>query len=1009
MFDIVSFGEYKMLVDAFNGLAMIFASSSTVNMMRVAFLVGILWFGARAVMTNRWDAIPLFTGFLAYSLMFGPKVTVTVTDAYSGRVEAVANVPIGIAAPMSITSHAGRYFSDTFNQAYSVIVPDNSFMTNGFLDTLNVLLAFRDPDISWASSQPDGNVKKSLESYINDCVEYDLSIEANGGSPDVTTAKLMNAHDTWAAMRVTLINLMTSQFIETGYPTLVSCNVAYAILDGKLNTTTATWVTSYFDSWINQGITKSRSDTALSADQRVQSALSALNISSSRSREYMVNQLMATYLASGSANHAVSNGNVTAAVILTQGMNQRNVQWTAEQSMFERVSRPITAFIEVFMVAAAPIMAFAVAALGPQGLATLGKFLMLHVWVAMWAPTLTIVHMYIASTLVTYMERIADTSGHDPLSLAGLDSLNMTLQTQLGVGGMLAAATPMLTLFMLYGTAQVATMIASQIKGSEHIDTAPASPKLVQAGVFAAQDAGWRQNANTQSSTRVGGSEMSLSANTSALVGQAQTMTSSLSANKAFEQSINGRYGFSDSAADHISVGKDGTLSSNGQIGKTVSALYTTGLQAAQGRNWSAQQQAAFATDFVDSSLNQISGGIGMPKPGAPGGLAGAVVSMGSAGYQHSKSWGGKNASSAGLTDAEQASALRTASSMAQKNEILSSQDSTSMSSAQKFAAGWQAQHGRSQEGSVAMAERGAVSISQVQAVAEQQAYNRIAATGLSNNIAQLRDNASRNLGPGWREHIGELFKSAYGSPDDPVAQQRGAAALEQRMNDSSFRNVQFDDQHRDPRAVAMASLMLGNVGSEGANGPGSRLYGDILGVKGVEIGSFDAAKAQIPTGLLPDVGRTTGAVSTAAAAVATQAGTAIEMLNGADAKKGGATKRTLDSFSPASVSAFVDKQLGRIDGTHYDSRRMVEDAVPGNRAESERISRILHAQFVAMPPDAREDAVKSLIDARERGDVERRLSENSQNIHEHAGQVGWEGAASSRAWEYGAPKSRHP
>jgi hypothetical protein len=610
MFDIISMGEYTLLADAFNGLAMIFNSGPIANMMKLAFLVGILVFGFKAAFFTKWDATPLLAGLIGYLCMFGPKVTVTITDGYSGAVRVVANVPVGIAAPMGVTSHTGRFFAYTFEQAFAVITPTDSYFTEGYLNSLEVLLKMRAPSLGWASVSTNNRVEATLMNYLKDCVYLDLAMNDPSNPSEVDAVALTTAKNTWGNLKTTFINVYTNDYLNMpgNQPQSLSCADVYNRLDAQIGSL-GTWISTYYDNYLQTQMAASRQAFATSAQDRVGNALAAINLNSSDARTWMMNTMLSTALRNADSAYQVGQNNIAGTVMVTQAASQRNTKWAAEKSMFEQVARPITAFIEMFMVGAAPIMAFAIAAFGPTGFSILGKFLLMHVWVTLWIPTSVLVNAYMMHTMAKYVEWVQYDRGVELLSQSGLDQLNSQLQTQFATGGMLAAAVPMLTLMLIYGSSQVATQLASQMRGSEYIDPKIASPDLVQPGPYVTQASNITQNPGTLTQQTTGAALPSTTIGSQLESGASLAKSNAYQNAAAASNSVNERYGLTEGSNDTLKYGIDGRLSGTGTISQGISAVYNKALSAAQESGVSGQAATNYAMQATDNYRSSLSGG----------------------------------------------------------------------------------------------------------------------------------------------------------------------------------------------------------------------------------------------------------------------------------------------------------------------------------------------------------------------------------------------------------------
>ena len=599
MFDIISFGEYHMLQQALNGLAAITASSSFTQMVRAGFIVGIIAFGARVVMTNRWDALTLFTGFVAYSLMFVPKVDVTITDAYGRGIVVVGNVPIGLAAPLSITSHAGRYLATTFESAFSTITSDSSIAVNGYLDPLTVLLKLRDGSFGTANSDnnANGDFQKSLSSYIVGCVQYDINLD-DGSDHEVTEEKLKKAPNTLAAMKTTFVNISVQTWIPNVDPpegAFHTCEEAYTKISEAIDNTN--FVDVYFDAYVKSKLPVAVNPNATTAKMRVESALSAIQQSSGDAQRFMVNTLMADLLRRAKAGYALSTGDTQAAIISTTAMQQRNVEWAAEKSQFEKIARPLIAFMEVFVVCAGPIMAFIIAAFGTGGLNILVSFLVTHVWICLWMPTLAICNLYLYTQITRYVDQVTSSSGADILSYGSLDDTFAQIQNWVAVGGMLAAATPILAGMMLWGAKSGAQALANRFSTSGHIDPTNAAPQVVRSAPYVQNEPSYVGTPGQVSYTQKGMAEQTFSLG-GTLVQQVASAKNLMEATqKTADELLSRNVSNVIGAGETISVNKDGTIRSTGEKGQAFAAVFNEVMATNEARSMDrgAAQQLAYA------------------------------------------------------------------------------------------------------------------------------------------------------------------------------------------------------------------------------------------------------------------------------------------------------------------------------------------------------------------------------------------------------------------------------
>lgn len=454
VFHVFSIGDAEMMHNAFQGVAMIFNAASMNGMVRTGFAVGLLLVGARYLVNLQFTAHQMLAALIAYSVLFTVRVSVSIEDAYTAQVRTVANIPIGVAAPMSVVSNIGYDLTQMFETAFST--PDEAqLFQHGYGDALRTLLKLRGVGSTSAFSDAglNGDVGMSLNHYIDGCVRFDLDLPY--GPHEATRESLLKAPDLWAAMKTTFINkdviVYLPNVVTNGdpYGKQLSCEKAYETLNAYL--ATAEFKTLW-DSYMKGRL--GIKDASEKAEDRVGSALAALNVTATDAQTYMLNALMASLLRDGPA-----------AVLERTAMEQLQMQWSGEQGVFKQVARPMMAFVETFTVAASPLAAVLVT-LGPIGLSLAARYLLLVAWVSLWGPVMAVCNMYITVAATHALDALSASASANGAGLASMvmqDELFQTLDTWVATGGMLAASVPAITLMLIYGAAVTATNLAGKM------------------------------------------------------------------------------------------------------------------------------------------------------------------------------------------------------------------------------------------------------------------------------------------------------------------------------------------------------------------------------------------------------------------------------------------------------------------------------------------------------------------------------------------------------------------
>jgi conjugal transfer mating pair stabilization protein TraG len=470
VFTIICIGRIDFLLAVLNGLAMITSANSPSGfyaMVSLGLLVGVLIVLFRGIVHQQLELQWTLVGWLLFEVMFVPKVTVAVEDIYTGATTTVANVPLGPAAIGSLTSTVGITLANAFGTAFSY----PSMTSAGYMDSLELVNAIRDMDYGGANDGdqnavvPGVDYQRSLRAYLMDCVLYDISM---GLPTSLTWAKLRESGDLLTDIRVSSGTWFTTLYLDgTQTGQTQTCTDAYTALAGFTQSKFLPAWEAYIGSKL--GLT----DTVGS----MQGALDSLFGAGRSAQTYMVNALVKKELELSEVGYQELANNEAGVVMRVQAMEQRRTQWASEQSLWGEMARPAIAFIEGFFYACSPFAAF-MFCLGSAGVALFGRYVLLALWIQLWMPVLAISNLYISIAAASDLQRLA-TGGTDPLSLVGLDSVWTETASWLAFGGLMVAATPLLSLILVTGSYFALTSLTNRLSGGAHVDPKIQSPDLL--------------------------------------------------------------------------------------------------------------------------------------------------------------------------------------------------------------------------------------------------------------------------------------------------------------------------------------------------------------------------------------------------------------------------------------------------------------------------------------------------------------------------------------------------
>ncbi|NEX19885.1 conjugal transfer protein TraG [Thiorhodococcus mannitoliphagus] len=470
MWTIYSIGDPAFLEQVLNAVAMLFGADSFVRFVGIGFLLGTLIIAFQGLLQGaqsiRFQG--LLVSFVLYSLLFVPKVSVTIEGAYSGSVRVVDNVPLGPAVVGSAVSNLGYGLTRLFEQAFAT----PSMTEHGFADALQVMATVRKTALSRlttgeANSPTAGaDVEQSWLNYVADCVLYAVDRKINGTTMD----RVLQATTLEAAFQTPIVT-GTTKLILGETPEELTCVDAYGRLSAY---TTASFLPKF-----KQAVAAKLGVDSGAVDSRVRAALTTLAQDTVDAQQYMVMTAILPMLERGVIQHYNDIGQWNAALQTSQAIQQRNSQWATEPSLFVRIMRPMMTFFEGFIFAIGPFMAFAVA-LGPIGIAMVGRYLIFGLWIQLWLPILAITNLYLILAAQRAFEALSDQAGVTLPSFRALYESDLLLQDYLATGGMLVASTPAISLMLIYGSAITATHLAGRLQSGDHVNEKLTSPDVLQ-------------------------------------------------------------------------------------------------------------------------------------------------------------------------------------------------------------------------------------------------------------------------------------------------------------------------------------------------------------------------------------------------------------------------------------------------------------------------------------------------------------------------------------------------
>ncbi|MFV1943556.1 conjugal transfer protein TraG N-terminal domain-containing protein [Pseudomonas luteola] len=512
---IYSIGESAFLEQIFNGVAMITGSGDFIQIVSIGLLVGVLIIGWQALTSAGKGGVDFqqaLIGIIIYMALFAPKVTVVIEDAYNGTVRPVDNVPLIAGAVGGTISKLGYGLTRLFEVGYGTIIP--GITETHFADALKSINDIRrkvsEPKVFQAINESLGdqsvanmqsgtstgtvNFRRSWYNYIKECT-------LKGIDTNRFTLDALMTHSAVDAMQYKSTIHHTLLFLDAGNPfgTTMTCSAAYTLLMERTQA-------AFASETVKNAMAES-AGIVLYDDQDLYTKLSE-NFGSLATggaaavdaQKYVMAAVLDNVYLQAAQGRYQDMRDFSSATMIGQALMQRNTQWASEQSMFLTTVRPMLALIEGFVYAIVPFMGFLMV-IGRYGQTLVGKYFQMLIWIQLWMPVLSIINLYLYSAATQDLESLMGGTSGTAIALDsfyGLYKSDEYLANWLATGGMLAAATPVLTMMLVTGSTYAWTSLAQRMNGADHINEKITTPDVVSNGPVL-------NNLAMNSNTNVGG------------------------------------------------------------------------------------------------------------------------------------------------------------------------------------------------------------------------------------------------------------------------------------------------------------------------------------------------------------------------------------------------------------------------------------------------------------------------------------------------------------------------
>lgn len=608
MFEIYSIGDSAFLAQVLNSVAMLCGTGDFPKLVSIGAILGVFAVCIQSISggVRELNIQHILIGLIVYAVFFGPSTTVTIEDSYTGQVRVVDNVPLGVGFSGSMISNIGYGVTELFEQSYQNTA---SMTQQPFAESLRELQAIRrnlnDASVieslnTAINSAGNVDVARSLDNYIRECTFVKIAL-GEMSKEELKTKPWQEALEFNSNIYGTRLYLGNGAADEN--PT---CAQAWPYIQAALaNTNNATVIAA-----VNRAAGIMIDGRPQDSFNGISQALNQLNLASNDAHDFVRTAILYPIVERAAAGYYNDFGDVANATMINQAISQRNVQWSAEQTLFMTTVRPMLTFFEGFIYAITPVMGF-LFVIGIFGIRLALRYFQTLLWIQLWLPVMSICNLYIT---MSASREMASYGANFLSSFYALERLDDVVSTWVATGGMLCAATPVVALFLVTGSTYAFTTLANRLGGSDHINEKIASPDVVQPAALFAQQA--MQTGNSVSTMRAGMQSQfrSIDTNAGADAAVSSTRTEAQAAQRANNMAVSNAILNSsshDNAARYAeSLGKSMESSSD----KTISSAYKATYDFAKSRGLTDMAANQYATAVTTSLGGQL--GVSMPGRG---------------------------------------------------------------------------------------------------------------------------------------------------------------------------------------------------------------------------------------------------------------------------------------------------------------------------------------------------------------------------------------------------------
>lgn len=374
----VAFWSGDQVAELFEAAAALMNTSDYQGLLQTSALIGFLLMMVGAAIHYRLKDLSVWAGvilFCAFALLI-PKVPVTVSDPKAGTVRVVDRVPLGLAFPACAANSVSVWAAESFETALGALDAERFTL-------FGAAFPQRAVEALYAAGPVDPAVRGKLRSFVESCVATEILTD-EGKLTALTKAPSLSD----LLLSGTWVNPARRVFLDGN---LYSCKAAAGVVKEALETDL-----EKVEEKLLLRLSGSSDPMLQEAVRKATAESEAIFLGTAKGlRESLRHAVLLNALPEGLGDFAKRSAAPVAAaaeIAKAQGNLATEINYRASAELAEAALPKLRSLLEMLVIGVFPVMIVMALALGIGATAMLRFYVVLLVWLALWAPIASVVN-----------------------------------------------------------------------------------------------------------------------------------------------------------------------------------------------------------------------------------------------------------------------------------------------------------------------------------------------------------------------------------------------------------------------------------------------------------------------------------------------------------------------------------------------------------------------------------------------------------------------------------------